>query len=75
MFITQGQNPTRFSPSGGYTFWASVLGNTGTPPTAIALSTTPVAIIAGRQYFVRFRAIDVDGRVSAEQIQRVAAVP
>lgn len=75
VFITTGQNPTRLSPTGGYTFWAVVAGNTGTPPATLTLSTPPIAIVLGRQYFVRFRAMDSVGRVSAESIVRVAATP
>lgn len=75
IFITKGQNPTRISPTGGFTFWAAVSGNTGTPPTAIALTVPPVGIVTGRVYFIRFRAEDSLGRVSAEQIVRVVAVP
>jgi len=73
VFITQGQNPTRQSPTGGFTFWGSVSGNTSTPPATLSLTVPPVSIIATRVYFVRFRAIDSVGRVSADQIVRVVA--
>jgi hypothetical protein len=75
VFITAGQNPGRFSPTGGYTFWGTVPGNTAVPTTAIALSTPPVGLVAGRVYFIRFVAQDADGRVSADVIVRAVAVP
>jgi hypothetical protein len=75
VFITQGQNPGRFSPTGGYTFWASVAGNTTTPVSALSVGTGPVGLVAGRQYFLRFVAQDSLGRVSADVIQRVTATP
>lgn len=75
VFITQGQNPGRFSPTGGYTLWSSVAGNTATPVNALSINVPPVGLVAGRQYFVRFVAEDELGRVSADVIQRVTAVP
>jgi hypothetical protein len=75
VFITQGQNPGRQSPSGGFTFAAAVNGNAVTPPTTLSLTSLPVAIVSGRVYFVRFVATDGLGRVSAEVIQSTIAVP
>lgn len=75
VFITEGQNPGRFSPTGGYTYWATVSGNAMTPVSALSINTPPVGLVAGRQYFVRFVAMDEDGRVSADVIQRVTATP
>jgi hypothetical protein len=73
VFITTGQNPGRVSPSGGFTFWNAVSGLTATPPATIALTVPPVAMVAGRVYFLRFVAKDSLGRISAEQIFRVIA--
>lgn len=74
VFITRGQNPGRISPSGGFTFVASFPGN-GTPVTGIATSSLPVVITTGRVYFVRFVALDAEGRVSADVIQRIVGTP
>lgn len=75
VFITRGQNPGRISPSGGFTFVAAFDGNTAVPTTGISTSSLPVVITTGRQYFVRFVALDAEGRVSAEVIQRVTGTP
>lgn len=74
VFITQGQNPGRASPSGGFTFVAAFPGN-ASPVTAITTATLPVALTTGRVYFVRFVAVDALGRVSAEVIQSAVPVP
>lgn len=74
VFMTDGQNPGRKSPTGGFTFVASFAGN-GTPVVAITTSTLPRVLVAGRVYFLRFVAQDADGRVSAEVVQRVVATP
>lgn len=75
VFMTQGQNPGRNSPSGGFTFAAATAGDAGTPPTTISLTSLPVSLITGRVYFVRFVATDGLGRVSAEVIQSAIPVP
>lgn len=74
VFMTQGQNPGRISPNGGFTFVASFPGNT-TPVSSITTASLPVAVVEGRVYFFRFVALDADGRVSAEVIQGVTATP
>ena len=74
VFMTRGQNPGRISPSGGFTFVAAFPGNV-VPVTGIATSSLPVVVTAGRNYFVRYVALDADGRVSAEVIQRVVGTP
>lgn len=74
VFMTDGQNPGRKSPTGGYTFVASFPGN-ATPVTSIATSDLPRVIVEGRVYFLRFVAQDADGRVSAEVVQRVVGTP
>ncbi len=75
VFITQGQNPGRTSPTGGFTFVAAFDGDAGTAPTEVTTADLPVELIEGRVYFVRFVATDGLGRVSAEVIQGVVANP
>lgn len=74
LFMTDGQNPGRKSPTGGFTFVASFPGN-GTPVTGITTTTLPRVVVEGRVYFIRYVAQDADGRVSAEVIQRVVGTP
>lgn len=71
VFITQGQNPGRFSPNGGFTYWATLSGNTAVPPGAFTLMAAPVALVPGRVYFVRFVAQSATGQVSPDVIIRV----
>jgi len=75
VFMTQGQNPGRTSPTGGFTYVGSIAGDSGGPTTAISFTDLPVALVAGRVYFVRFVATDGLGRVSADVIQGASAVP
>lgn len=74
VFMTDGQNPGRSSPTGGFTFVASFPGN-AVPVTSVTTAVLPVSLVTGRVYFVRYVAVDNLGRVSAEVVQTAIAVP
>lgn len=77
IFLSPGQSAGVTSPAGGFTYWATINGNTTTPVTAVNVDgsaiTPPHSIIAGKVYFVRFRSADQNGNVSLDVIYRVVA--
>lgn len=69
VYGSRQQSPTVNFFKGPYRFAGAILGNTAIPPVSPDVTiVNPFALDAGNRVFLRFVAIQADGRISAEQV-------